>query len=118
MRVPAPMSIVLAAGLALAACDREQSPAPAPGPGATAEEAEAEDTRGITMRYDCGDGYRVAILGDSARVTTADGNRLDLPRVPDTSPPVYAGEAMELAIGSEDAQLSRDEGANWTCAPA
>lgn len=114
MRIPA--LIVLASGLAVGACDRgEPPPAPAAGPESPAAEADAP---GVTMRYDCGEGYRVAIMGDSARVTTADGSSFDLPRMPDTSPPVYAGETMELAIGSEDAQLGRAEGGELTCTPA
>jgi hypothetical protein len=110
MRIP--VLIVLAAGLGLAACDRGDAPATVPGP-VTAEEV----ALGVTMRYDCGDGHSVAIMGDSARVTTSDGSRFDLPRVPDTSPPVYADGTMELAIGSEDAQLDRVEGGNLTCTP-
>lgn len=113
MRIP--VLIVLAAGLGMGACDRGGSPAPAAGPETPAAE---DDARNVTMRYDCGDDYSVAIMGDSARVTAADGNRFDLPRTPDTSPPVYAGESMELAIGSEDAQLGRVEGGNLTCSPA
>jgi hypothetical protein len=117
MRIP--VLIVLAAGLGLAACDRADPPPPVPAaaPGAETPAAE-DDARGVTMRYDCGEGYRVAILGDSARVTTADGTRFELPRMPDTAPPVYAGEAMELAIGSEDAQLGRADGGDLTCTPA
>jgi hypothetical protein len=114
MRIP--LLIVLATGLGLGACDRADSPAPAPAAGPDTPGADA-DARGVTMRYDCGEAYSVAIMGDSARVTTPDGNSFDLPRMPDTSPPVYAGEAMELAIGSEDAQLGRAEGGDLTCAP-
>lgn len=114
MRIP--VLIVLAAGLGLVACDRaEPPPAPASGPESPAADVDAPD---VTMRYDCGEGYSVAIMGDSARVTTADGSHFDLPRMPDTSPPVYAGESMELAIGSEDAQLGRAEGGELTCSPA
>jgi hypothetical protein len=115
MRTPA--LIVLACGLAVGACDRAEPPAPAPAAGPESPAADA-DAPGVTMRYDCGDGYSVAIMGDSARVTAADGTRVDLPRMPDSSPPVYAGETMELAIGSEDAQLGRAEGGELTCSPA
>lgn len=112
-----PVFLALAAGLGIGGCDRgDPTPAtPAADPGAPAADA---DERGVTMRYDCGDGYSVAIMGDSARVTTADGTRVELPRMPETSPPVYAGESMELAIGSEDAQLGRAEGDALTCSPA
>lgn len=115
MRIP--VLIVLAAGLGLGACDRGESPPPAPAAGPESPAA-GDNAPGVTMRYDCGQGYSVAIMGDSARVTTADGNSFDLPRMPDTSPPVYAGEAMELAIGSEDAQLGRVDGGDLTCSPA
>jgi hypothetical protein len=113
MRIP--VLIVLAAGLGLGACDRAERPAPVGEPGPAV--ADEDDARSVTMRYDCGDGYSVAIMGDSARVTTPAGDRFDLPRMPDTSPPVYADEAMELAIGSEDAQLDRAEGGTLTCSP-
>jgi hypothetical protein len=116
MRIPLLIVLSTGLGLGLGACDRGEPPPPATASGPEAPAAD-DDLRGVTMRYDCGDGYRVAIMGDSARVTTADGN-FDLPRMPDTSPPVYAGDTMELAIGSEDARLGRVDGGDLTCSPA
>ncbi|MEO6263550.1 MAG: hypothetical protein ABIO58_01025 [Luteimonas sp.] len=114
-----PAALILVAG-----CNRYDKPAsddssksqatetPAPAMGNEADNGGA----GVTMRYRCGDGNTVEILGaDGARVTLSDGRTVDLPRIGDSSPPAYAGEALSFAIGSDGGQLSQDEGGQWDC---
>lgn len=71
-----------------------------------------------SMRYSCGEGYAVAIMGDSARVTTQDGREIDLQRVADRSPPLFAGEALEFSVESDGAVLGQDEGGRFSCREA
>ena len=71
-----------------------------------------------SMRYSCEDGYGVAIMGDSARVTTQDGREIDLQRVADRSPPLFAGEALEFSVESDGAVLGQDEGGRFPCREA
>lgn len=113
-------SSVLALGccfavLGLSACDRDADESQraddaAPQPAAAAP---AEDS--ASMRYGCDDGYAVAIIGDIARVTTQDGREIELQRVADRSPPLFAGEALEFAIESDGAVLGQDEGGRFEC---
>lgn len=120
MRTPLLALSTLVAALALGGCNRTGSdPATTTPPGELPADTTAPvpDDGTVSMRYSCGDGYRVAIMGDVARVATVDGRQIDLQRVADSSPPLYAGEALEFAIGSQDAQLAQDEGAHWTCTP-
>lgn len=110
--------------LALAACNRQQLPAASSPPVAasapTATVPASESVGGVvTMRYSCAGGNKVDILGsEAARVTLGDGRVVELPRLADNSPPAFAGEALSFAVGSEDAQLSQDEGGQWTCSAA
>ena len=71
-----------------------------------------------SMRYSCEDGYAVAIIGDLARVTTRDGREIDLQRVADRSPPLFAGEALEFSVESDGAVLGQDEGGRFPCREA
>lgn len=71
-----------------------------------------------SMRYSCEDGYGVAIMGDIARVTTQDGREIDLQRVADRSPPLFAGEALEFSVESDGAVLGQDEGGRFPCREA
>jgi hypothetical protein len=119
MRIPA-LALSALAALLLAGCDRPAGDDDIAAPADTTAPAPADDAAddaGVTMRYSCDDGYAVAVMGDVVRVGTADGREIELQRVADSAPPLYAGEAMEFAIGSEDAMLAQDEGANWTCRP-
>lgn len=68
-----------------------------------------------SMRYGCDDGYEVAIMGDVARVTTQDGREIDLQRVAERSPPLFAGEALEFSVESDGAVLGQDEGGRFDC---
>jgi hypothetical protein len=71
-----------------------------------------------SMRYTCEEGYGVAIMGDSALVTTRDGRAIDLQRVADRSPPLFAGEALEFSVESDGAVLGQDEGGRFPCREA
>lgn len=103
--------------LGLSACDR-----------ATDDTAGADDVvepttaapagDSASMRYSCEDGYGVAIMGDIARVTTQDGREIDLQRVADRSPPLFAGEALEFSVESDGAVLGQDEGGRFSCREA
>ncbi len=67
------------------------------------------------MRYTCDGGYAVVILGETARVSAPGGYDIELRRVTDMAPPVFAGEAMEFAIESDGAVLNQDEGGRLPC---
>lgn len=105
----------------LAGCDADR-PAATPetdvahAPGASTP-SPPEQGDGVTMRYSCADGNKVEIVrGDIARVTLSDGQERELARVEDRSPPLYSGDALEFAVGSEGGVLARDDGAQWDCA--
>jgi len=115
-------SSVLALGCCLAilglpACDRATEDTArvddAPEPTAPAPAGDA-----ASMRYTCEEGYAVAIIGDVARVNTQDGREIDLQRVADRSPPLFAGEALEFSVESEGAVLGQDEGGRFPCREA
>ena len=126
MRLPSFEPIVLRAGIAglllagaLAGCNRAEHPsapvtddtdtAPAP-PADAPEDGDAM----VTMRYAC-DGHRVAVFGNDHVTVTMDGRDIDLAHVADSSPPRFAGDAMEFSVAADGAVLARDEGASWTC---
>jgi hypothetical protein len=69
---------------------------------------------GITMRYSCEQGHRV-VVGDTAQVTLADGRVVDIPRVADSAPPRYAGEALSFEVGNEGGILGQDETGGFAC---
>lgn len=104
--------------LGLSACN------PEPGPADTAEPAEpanavsdaGSDSEG--MRYTCDGGYAVVILGETARVSAPGGYDIELRRVADMAPPVFAGEALEFAVESDGAVLNQDEGGRLPCREA
>lgn len=104
----------------LPGCKRTDDPdraAPAAqAPVATAPAQADDDTaNAITMRYSCGE-HRIDVMGnDHARVTMSDGREIALAYVADSSPPLYAGEALEFSIDGSGAQLAQDEGASWPC---
>lgn len=112
--------------LALSACDRTADndiappvtaeTGPSNEPGTPDTPAPGDDT--ASMRYSCGGGYSVAIMGDTARVTTQDGRTIDLPRVADRSPPLFAGEALEFSVDGDGAVLGQDEGGPFPCEEA
>lgn len=62
-----------------------------------------------SMRYTCEGGWNVAILGDIAQVTAGDGRVIELQRVADRSPPLFAGEALEFSVDGDGAVLGQDE---------
>lgn len=96
----------------LSACNPEPYPAGAVDPVADAR----SDSEG--MRYTCDGGYAVVILGETARVSAPGGYDIQLRRVADMAPPVFAGEALEFAVLSEGAVLNQDEGARLPCREA
>lgn len=105
--------------LGLSACDR------APDDTARVDDADVVEPTtpapagdSASMRYSCEEGYAVAIIGDSARVTTQDGREIELQRVADRSPPLFAGEALEFSVESEGAVLGQDEGGRFPCREA
>ena len=103
--------------LGLSACDR------APDDTARVDDVQeptiaAPASDSASMRYTCEEGYGVAIMGDSARVTTPDGRAIDLQRVADRSPPLFAGEALEFSVESDGAVLGQDEGGRFPCREA
>jgi len=119
MRLPS-MSVSLAAlvlvGI-LAGCNRAEPP-PSPPAGDTAStppvDAPDDGDAMVTMRYAC-DGHRVAVFGNDHVTVSMDGRDIDLPYVADSSPPRFAGEALEFSVGADGAVLGQDEGASWTC---
>lgn len=122
---PSPLSAMFVAACLLAGCNRADDPDRA-APAATSEAgpastdsapapADTDTTAAVTMRYSCGD-HRIDVMGnDHARVTTPDGQAVQLAYVGDSSPPLFAGEGLEFSIDGSGAQLARDEGASWPC---
>lgn len=106
--------------IALSACSRdadESSATPAVVEPAT-DAAATPDGDSPSMRYSCEGGYTVAIVGDSARVTTQDGRMIELARAADRSPPLFSGEALEFTVASDGAVLGQDEGGAFACQEA
>ena len=115
-----PMSAGLAALLlvgTLAGCNRAEPPpsSPADDTAATppADASDGDDAM-VTMRYAC-DGHRVAVFGNDHVTVSMDGRDIGLPYVADSSPPRFAGEALEFSVGADGAVLGQDGGASWTC---
>lgn len=106
--------------LGLAACDgaTDNEPAVAVEPGRGTEPDAVARGDSPSMRYSCEGGFQVAILGETARVTTRDGRVIDLSRVPDRSPPLFAGEALEFSVEADGAVLGQDEGGPFPCKEA
>ena len=115
--IAASFAALLLAG-ALASCDRAEPPRPSPpvDDAASTPPADASDDGEamVTMRYAC-DGHRVAVFGNDHVTVSMDGRDIDLPYVADSSPPRFAGEALEFSVGADGAVLGQDEGASWTC---
>ena len=119
-------SAILVALCLLAGCNRADDPDRA-APAATSETGpasadsappatEADTTAAVTMRYSCGD-HRIDVMGNHhARVTTPDGQVIQLAYVGDSSPPLFAGEGLEFSIDGSGAQLAHDD-ASWPCSP-
>ncbi|MBA3487411.1 MAG: hypothetical protein H0T88_09535 [Lysobacter sp.] len=104
--------------LGLSACNPQPGPADPADPADPAEPANAVSDAGSDsegMRYTCDGGYAVVILGETARVSAAGGDDIQLRRVADMAPPVFAGEAMEFAVESDGAVLNQDEGGRRPC---
>ena len=74
---------------------------------------EREEVAGT--RYTCEGGWNVAVYGDTARVTADDGRVIELQRVADRRSPLFAGEALEFSVDSDDAVLGQDEGGAFAC---
>ena len=78
----------------------------------------AEDDANVSMRYSCEGGWNIAVSGDTAQVTTGDGRVIELQRVADRSPPLFAGGALEFSIDGDGAVLGQDEGGPFPCEEA
>lgn len=71
---------------------------------------------GVSMRYRCDGGHAIAIVrGELARVTLADGRVVEIPRIADSAPPAYRGEALSFEIGSDGGTLGQDEVGGFDC---
>ena len=114
-----PLAIGLLVAGALSGCERA-GPAPAADDTRTAPAAaspapgDGDGDGMVTMRYAC-DGHRVAVFGNDHVTVSMDGRDIDLRYVTDSSPPRFAGEALEFSVGADGAVLGQDEGASWTC---
>jgi hypothetical protein len=71
-----------------------------------------------TMRYRCDGGWNVAVRDDVVQVTADDGRVIELQRVPGSSPPLFAGEALEFSVDGRGAVLGQDEGGPFACEEA
>lgn len=91
-------------------------------PGAAPVEPTLPDVDGggdsTTMRYTCEGGWNVAVRGDVVQVTADDGRVIELQRLPDRSPPLFAGEALEFSVDGNGAVLGQDEGGPFACEEA
>ena len=104
--------------LGMPACDRAGDDS-LPAQSAASEVVSADPAGdGVSMRYACEGGQRVAIIGEIARVTLADGPDVELRRVADQAPPRFSGEALEFQIDSDGAVLGQDEGGRFPCKEA
>lgn len=104
--------------IALSACSRDADESTAATPAVVEPATDAVATPegdSPSMRYSCEGGYTVAIVGDSARVTTQDGRMIELARAADRSPPLFSGEALEFTVASDGAVLGQDEGGAFAC---
>lgn len=119
---------LVAAGLlsaGIVGCDqtergRSSEPPVATSPGASPVDPSipGPDDRGsdiASMRYTCEGGWNVAIVGDTAQVTAGDGRVIELQRVADRSPPLFAGEALEFSVDGDGAVLGQDEAGPLPC---
>ena len=57
-------------------------------------------------------------IGDTAQVTADDGRVIELQRMADSSPPLFAGEALEFSVDGDGAVLGQDEGGPYSCEDA
>ena len=115
--IPASLAALLLVGV-LAGCNRAEPPPPSSPADDTAATPPADASDGddamVTMRYAC-DGHRVAVFGNDHVTVSMEGRDIDLPYVADSSPPRFAGEALEFSVGADGAILGQDEGASWAC---
>ena len=115
----APIAVLL---VLVTGCNRNDEARPAdstPAADATPAAATTGDAAAVTMRYACDGDTNVEVLGaDRARAALPDGHTVDMTRVADSMPPVFAGGSLYFAIGSTDAHLSQEDGKNeLTCNP-
>lgn len=119
--------LLLIACLAVAGCepagDAQLGAPAATEPGAAPVEPTLPDVDdsgddSTTMRYSCEGGWNVAVRGDVVQVTADDGRVIELHRVPDRSPPLFAGEALEFSVDGDGAVLGQDEGGAFVCEEA
>ena len=115
----APIALLL---VLVTGCNRNDAGRPPdskPAADSTPAAATSGDATAVTMRYACYGNTNVEVLGaDRARAALPDGHTVDLTRVADSMPPVFAGGSLYFAIGSTDAHLSQEDGKNeLTCNP-
>lgn len=116
--------LILVATCALIGCKRpDDGTANTPPPATADPDATTADTTtppatgdGVTMRYLCDGGHAVAIVrGELARVTLADGRVVEIPRIADSAPPAYRGEALSFEVGSDGGTLGQHEVGGFDC---
>ncbi|MCI4568692.1 hypothetical protein [Lysobacter sp. CFH 32150] len=119
-----PPILILVATCALIGCKRpDDGAANTPPPTATDPNPATADTTpppptddGVSMRYLCDGGHAVALVrGELARVTLADGRVVEIPRIADSAPPAYRGEALSFEVGSDGGTLGQDEVGGFDC---
>ncbi len=126
-RIQSKASLLLVAGLLafVIGCDRSDpgqaiEPPEKTDPGASPVDPSIpgpDDRRDDTasMRYTCEGGWNIAIVGDTAQVTAGDGRVIELQRVGERRPPLFAGEALEFSVDGDGAVLGQDEGGPFPC---
>lgn len=114
------LALLLATGLAACSADRPQTPAPANAPSAaapTVPPGASAPSADVTMRYNCDGAHSVAVHGEtSVTVSSADGS-IELSRVPDSSPPQFADDALSFSIGTKGAELGHAGVGSFACRP-
>lgn len=107
--------------LALGACDRATDAEPAAPVAADSAEPttpEAASGDSVSMRYTCDGDHQVSVMGDTVRVTSADGNDIELSRTPGQQPPLFSGEVMEFSVTEDGAVLTHADGGPFSCREA
>src|SRR3546814_9285654 len=107
------LSIITAAVIAscVAGCgDRAATTADTTTPPAAAETATPAPVDPDARRFDCQADTAVVVLDGTARVTLPGGELHALPKVADSDPEVYVGDALYFTLGADAAHLSPQEG--------
>lgn len=103
-----------------AASSTQAAPTPddLPDTSAVNEGGAAKVAQAATTRYTCDGGHGVAVTGESARITLADGRVVEIRRVAQSSPPRYSGEALSFDVSDEGGMLGQHETGGFACREA